>query len=246
MAFVLRPVPTRITSWSFTRYSAYDQCPYKLKLTALEKRPEPKGAALTRGADIHTIAEAYLKAPGRTPTLPVELKAFGEEFKRLRTIAKKKPDDITIEDTWAFRRDWGRTTYDDWNGCWLRVKLDVAHLEGKDTIVVTDFKTGKFRQEEVGKYLEQLELYDLAALLVYKDKVPNLRVRSRLLYLDAAVEYPGPGSNLVRTVADIPTLTKTWETRAAPLLADTKFAPKPNQWCRTCHFRKANNGPCKY
>lgn len=244
MAFVPRPKPTRITSWSFSRYSAYDQCPYKAKLTILDKLPEPKGEAMERGSAIHAEAEGYIKGSGRL--LPLSLKAFGEDIKRLREMFKKSKAKITVEDTWAFRRDWTLTRYDDWNECWVRIKLDVAHQEGSDTIVVTDFKTGKFRDTDIPKYLEQLELYDLSALLVYKDKIPNLRVRSRLLYLDAGVEYPGPGSNLVRTVADIPVLKKTWEARTAPMLNDTLFAPKPNQWCRTCHFRKANNGPCKY
>ena len=72
----------QLTSWSFSRYSDYKQCPLKAKLKHLDKISEPPNEAMARGAAIHTLAEKYIKGEGRS--LPPELKLFKDEFKKLR------------------------------------------------------------------------------------------------------------------------------------------------------------------
>ncbi len=114
----------QLTSWSFSRYSQYQQCPAKAKYKFLEKRPEPSGPALVRGDMVHKAGEAYLR--GTSAKLIPELKAFAGEFKDLRARKRKDPASVSVEETWAFRKDWSRTVYNDWNGCWLRIKVDIA------------------------------------------------------------------------------------------------------------------------
>lgn len=233
---------TQIKAWSFSRYNLYKQCPLKLKLSAIDKIKEPKSAPMERGTAIHKLAEDYLK--GVTRTVPKELKLVSDELKRLRAIVKKEPA-AKVEDTWAFRSDWTQTRWDDWSGCWVRIKLDVSHPED-NVITVTDWKTGKFRQDNLQEYLEQLDLYGLSALLVYAGR-PGLVVRPRLVYTDFPVVHPSP---VDYTPKDLPKLKKTWIARTRPMLNDKVFAPKPNQYCYSCYFRKDNKaaggGQCPY
>lgn len=233
------------TAWSFSRYSVYKLCPAKFKYSVLLKLPEPKGAALERGGAIHKLAEDYIK--GKLPRLPNELATFAAEFKQLKALHKKKLSGLVVEDNWAFTNKWAPTEWDNWIECWVRIKLDCAHHTDETTMVVKDWKTGKLRPELHEEYLEQIELYALAALLLHEWLE---RVRIELCYLDLGVVYPDPedpkagSAEYVR--ADIPRLKKLWEKRVAPMFKDRIFAPRPNQWCRTCHYRAANGGPCKY
>lgn len=246
-----RVIPIKpLTSWSFSRYSDYKQCPLKFKLKHLQKIQEPPNDAMARGSDIHTKAEKYLK--GQLRALPAELKSFKDEFKVIKALAKKKTLGAIVEDNWSFTKDWDQTTWNDWAGCWLRVKLDAAHFEelkdGTLIMVVTDWKTGKFRPDKNEEYVEQLELYALAAMLLYEHID---EVRPRLAYVDMGVVYPEPEVPFVFTRTDIPKLKKTWEKRVAPMFKDKKFAPRPNNLCRWCHYRASNKGVpggglCKY
>lgn len=231
----------KITAWSFSRYSDYKQCPLKCKLKHVDKIKEPPNKAMERGSLIHTLAEKYLK--GELSKLPPELKLFEAEFKKLRAQFKKSINGMVVEDNWSFTKSWDETSWNDWVGCWVRIKLDCAHHEDEETLIVTDWKTGKFRVESHSEYVEQLELYSLAALLLH----PHLQqVKPRLVYLDQGEIYPAKGEELVFTRADIPKLKKLWEKRVKAMMSDTTFAPRPNDKCHWCFFSANKNGPCKY
>lgn len=236
--------PTTITSWSYSRLSTYEQCPQLAKYKYIDKLPEPGSPAMERGSAIHKAAEDFLN--GTIPRLPASLQFYGDEAKRVRKMRKADPESVTVETTWAFRADWTETKWNDWAGCRLRVKLDVAQLED-DTLTITDWKTGKYSpQWNLQGYVDQVELYATAALTLYGGDLPAVRVVPRLVFLDAGVVYPHLEETKVFTVADAPRLRKTWEKRAKPMLADKKFAPRPSSKCRWCHFRKENGGPCKF
>lgn len=234
-----------ITSWSFSRYNTYKLCPLKAKLQFIDKIKEPPNAAMQRGADVHDACEAYIK--GKLDKLPKEARQFARLFRRLRRQYKKVINGMVVEDTWAFTKDWAETTWNDWVHCWVRIKLDCAEHVTETTMIVNDWKTGKFRAEKNEEYVEQLELYALAALLIH----PHIEVvMPRLVYLDVGVIYPAGDEELMFTRADIPRLQKLWNSRTKPMLNDKTFAPRPNNLCHWCFFRadnKANGGgQCKY
>lgn len=235
----------QITSWSYSRYSDYKTCPLKAKLKHLEKISEPPNDAMARGGQIHTLAEKYIK--GEIRLLPVELKLFDKEFKKLKAQYKKKVNGMVVEDNWSFTKDWTETQWNDWVGCWVRIKLDCAHHEDGETLVITDWKTGKFREEMNEDYVEQLELYALSALLLH-DHIKV--VKPRLAYLDVGVIYPDPEKPLIFTRDDIPKLKKLWEKRTKAMMNDKLFAPRPNNLCKWCHYRAGNKanggGQCKF
>lgn len=238
-----KPLP-KVTSWSFTRYSDYNKCPAFFRYKHLEKISEPGNDAMQRGSDIHKLAENYTK--GIVKKLPEELALFAEEF-----AALKKQKIKIVEDTWAFKADWSETVWNDWAGCWLRIKMDAAYVNVEHmALVPIDHKTGKCRDEEHAKYLEQLELYAIGGLLKY----PEVKVVSpRLWYLDHGIVYPDPEEHEIEFVrADLPGLQKKWEKKVIPIFKDTTFKPTPSDSaCRWCYFGqsgKAKGGPgvCRF
>lgn len=239
----MRMQPKQFTSWSFSRYSLYRQCPFRAKLQNLDKIQEPKTPALVNGAEVHEQAEHYLK--GSIRTLPASLAYFRDLFMTLRKQYKAGKN-ITVEATWAFTKNWAVTRWDDWTGCWLRIKTDVTYFE-KDmtTLHILDWKTGRFRESMAVEYEEQLDLYALGALLMY----PRAEVViPRLVYLDAGLSYPVVPKRYGQN--DLPRLQKAWEKKTKAMLNDTKFTPRPNDKCVWCFYRASNRanggGQCKY
>lgn len=239
-----------IKAWSFSRYGTYKQCPRKLKLNAIDKIKEPSNEAMERGARIHDEAEAFIK--GKLASLPVELKKFAKLFRRLKKQYRKKLSSMVVEDTWAFTDSWDETMWNDWANCWVRIKLDCAEQINDTTLVVFDWKTGKFREEKNEEYIEQLELYALAALILH----PHIEtVYAHLVYTDQGTMYPtsiqdAHESDLFFTRKDIDRLKSVWEKRVKPMLKDTVFAPRPSNLCNWCFYRKGNykagGGQCEY
>ena len=228
----------QITSWSFSRYSLYRSCPAKAMYKFILKLPDPGSEAMQRGDTIHKLAEAHVK--GEIKNLPAELTLFKEEF-----TALKKQKVKFIEESWTFKSDWSQTTWNDWNGAWLRVKLDVAyHNLEHNVLVPIDYKTGKYRDNKNEEYAEQLQLYALAGL----KRFPDIdAVVPYLWYLDEGIIYPNPPEDdVVYERKDEKYLTKLWEGKVKKMLTDTTFKPTPGDACRFCPYSAAKNGPCRY
>ena len=227
------------TAWSFSRYNKYTKCPQQAKFEMLDKLPTPPSTAMDRGSAIHGWAEEFIA--GRRDDLAPELQGFANLFASLRTAYG---DTVVTEDSWAFRNDWTVTTYDDWAECWLRIKVDVAHLTGKHLNII-DWKTGKFSpQWNVQDYERQLELYSLGALTLFGHEIPDIVVTPKLVYLDAGIVYPEKPKTY--TMENLSTLRKTWEIRVRPMMNDRVFAPNPGRLCSWCAFAKDKGGPCRY
>jgi PD-(D/E)XK nuclease superfamily len=234
------PKANVVTSWSFSRYSDYRACPAKFKYKHLEKLPEPPSPAMARGTAIHKLAEDFTN--GKLRTLPQELALFKDGFKRLRGQKVKM-----VEEQWAFAPNWTLTKWNDWTGCWLRVKLDVAYINVEhNALVPIDHKTGKFREEKNEEYMLQLDLYGTAGFA----QVPTVDVISpRLWYLDYGRIYPDPEQDeheIEFFKKDATAMKKKWEARVAPMFRDRTFKPTPGDACRFCYYRKSNGGPCKF
>lgn len=229
----------QFTAWSYSRLRDYQQCPFMAKLKYLDKIAQPPNLAMQWGSDVHEMAEGYIK--GQFSRFPKAMENFKDLVKNLRQQYKKKVPGLTIEETWAFTRDWQPTVWNDWANCSLRIKVDAAHYDG-DIFFVDDWKTGKNDDRFKDVYLEQIELFALGALLIRDVQI----VRPRLLYIDSGDIF----SPQDFSPADIPMLKKKWEKKSRPMLLDTKFAPRPNDRCCWCHYRQANKnnggGQCQF
>ena len=219
----------KITAWSNSRYNTYETCAYKAKLIYIDKKKEPANPAMERGSEIHKLAEDYLTR--RIKRLPKELKRFDKEFKALL----KDGAPLMVEEQWAFDKNWKSC---DWfsKETYCRMMVDVAenYLEMGELVLI-DHKTGKARDN----HIEQCGLYALGAF----ERFPQAdHIVAKLWYLDQGVEVK---EEFYRK-KDHKKLKTKWAKAVRPMLNDTIFAPRPNQFCRWCHFRKDNGGPCQY
>lgn len=254
--------------WSFSRYSAYDQCPAKAMYKFIKKLPEPPAPPLDRGSLIHKQAENFLKGlptpivdekgpfprlgkDGEIPKgvkmltagkLPLQLSKFESQFAEFRGLSKRKVYAPVIEGSWAFTRKWEKCDPTDWDNCWVRIKVDFAYVID-DILYIIDWKTGKFDAKKHAEYLMTLQLYALGGLL----HMGHIKaVRPSLYYLDVGRVHPEPGEELEYDRSDVPKLKKLWEARVEPMFEDRRFDPKPSSKCAWCSFSKAKGGPCQY
>lgn len=228
-----------ITSWSFSRYSCYMECPAKAKFKFVDKRKEPGSAAMDRGTELHKMAENYLRDGGR---IPKELKLITDKLKDFR---KRK---AIPEGDFTFKKDWSPTRWDDWNGAWVRIKADVTlpplvDIEG-GVVEIHDFKSGGKVDEQGAvivkdEYNEQMELYTLGGLLTYQTAKTAV---ASLIFIDHGQSIESAEAHR----KDLAKLKKKWELRTKKMLSDTAFKPTPGNACRWCHFRKGNGGPCPW
>ena len=222
----------KITAWSFSRWSCYEECPRKAKYKFIDKLPEPGSVAMDRGADIHKKLERYLSQGGRFPKEATPLK---DEYRKLRKAEPMVEMQVAFTSRWE-PSDWfGRDT-------WCRVVIDALVppvVNAKTPVVdIRDHKTGKVR--EGAGYEVQLELYGLTGLLMFPVAE---RATASLMFVDHGVIVPVK-DEFKRS--DVPALKKTWEKRVKPMMNDTRFQVRPGNYCRWCHFRRQNGGPCEY
>jgi len=209
-----------INTWSFSRLSDYESCPYKAWLKHAERVPDPKPKpAADRGTAIHALAENYLR--GNIDPLPVELSKFAEEFRSLRDSGRT----LRMEEEWGFDNDWEPTAY---RGpeTWGRMKIDLCCEIKPGKGLVVDFKTGKKFGNEV-KHGEQTQLYSIAAFIMHPEWTS---LTTELWYLDidemSQVEVPLKKFELYK---------KVFDRRLRAMTEATEFPPKPNilscKWC---------------
>lgn len=223
----------RIKAWSYSRLNVYSKCPKMFKFKFIDKLPEPPSPAMERGNQIHKKAEAYAK--GELSRVPTELKLFAPQFREL----KKKKQAFAVEENWAFTKDFKQVTqWDNWNGAWCRVKIDlVLHDKKSDNYTVIDHKTGKVRHEE---HAEQLELSALATFL----SVPTAdKITVENWYIDHGPGYTQPHDFERKQAAS---LKKKWIAKVKPMMSDVKFNERPGSYCRWCAFSKSRGGQCKF
>jgi hypothetical protein len=209
-------------AYSNSSIKTYEQCPYKYKLTRIDKLSEPAGDAAKRGTAIHTVFEKALASP----TLPAEFIYWQPYIAEL--IAKHAGSEVHF----AITKDWQVCGFND-SVAWLRGIYDSLYIDGS-TSHVLDWKTGKERD-----YGEQLKLYALVILVSYPEVE---EVSTEVCYIDLQKRAPGPTFKRSQ-LGEL----KDWLTgRVSKIENDDIFAPKPDYGCRWCYFRKSNGGPCQW
>ena len=220
----IKSKPT-ISTWSYSRWKCWDQCPLKARFKFINKLVEPSSPALERGTQIHQMAQDFIE--GKLKKLPAELKDFAKMIRKLKKIG------ATCELEWGFTKTWDPCAWMA-NDVWSRIKTDVIFTDSPGSRTVIDWKTGKIYDDNE----EQMELYALATFL----REPDCdRVITVLAYLDQ-----NEAKERVFFRAGMDELRHEWERRVRPMLRDTIFPARPSHKCRWCHFRAANGGPCTF
>lgn len=246
----------RITAWSYSRLTAWEECPFKAKMKFIEKVEEPEGPALARGRAMEDAIYGFLfpkhdgllkKAKARLIKLPASGELFPEELDALKKIASGVLNNREL----AFDREWRQCDWKDWDRVYVRIKMDLLWLSSlkaqfkeptskRDACLrVVDLKSGKIYEDK----LDQLDLYLVAALKLEPGVLPMTAdvAQAEMWYLDQ-------GETRVATMMrhDLPKKLAAWDKRVAPMLADESFLPTPGWQCKRCYLSKTKGGPCVF
>lgn len=220
-----------IKAWSFSSLSVYEQCPMRAKLKQIDKIEEPTTPALTRGSEIHDLAERYVRGQ-EGDEVPLPLQQFTKGFEQLK--AQFAAGKVTCEEDWAFTKDWSETGWTS-PDCWHRAKLDAFLIEDDGSALIVDYKTGKKFGNEL-KHGEQGLTYAIGAFLRH----PELNfIKIEFWYLDK-------GEKLRREYTREQALLfhPRLHQRAVKMTTAVDFPAKPSFIaCRWCHYGK--EGICK-
>ena len=254
-----------ISSWSPSRLSKWETCARQAKYEIVDKlcpacfegtvagpwgEPQVCSAcrevvqdspAMVRGTGLHKLCEDYITHGGEIHEDLANVSRLLKKFRKLHQKGK-----LTIEQDLVFQLGWepsGKFT----KGAWLRTKLDVLVLDGKKAKVVDwksgglDKRTGEVRDDP--KYMDQLQVYCTAVLSTHPEVE---EVEATLVFIDAPPEKNEISAGGLVSRKMLPLLQKKWSQRAAGMLGDTLFAPRPSYSCRWCPFSKTRGGPCSF
>lgn len=221
-----------ITKWSFSALQTFESCPFRLFVKRIKGVKEPSSEAMTRGNEIHDLAESYVR--GQILELPKELEKFEDEFIKLRD--EFADGNVECEENWGFDKEWQVTEswYD--KNTWAMIKLDAFVREDDLSATVIDYKTGKKWGNEL-KHGQQGITYVIAAFARY----PELEViEYQFWYLDK-------GETLSKRFnrKQIGLIAPRFNQRALALTQATEFPPTPSKTnCKWCPNK--DNGECDY
>jgi RecB family exonuclease len=226
-----------VKQWSFSRLSSFEQCPYKIYLSSVEKLKGPErdeNHPAERGTKIHTNCEDYVN--GKSDVMVKEMDGFKEDFEILREDFKEGK--VELEGDWGFDIDWQQTGWFDKN-VWARIKLDALRLIDSSTARVIDYKTGKKFGNEV-KHTQQAQLYMVGAFM----RIPELQmIETEFWYLDQNTKM-----TKIYTRDKLALYLRKFTERAMRLTSCTEFKPKPSKMnCRWCDWGVENGtGACPF
>lgn len=220
-----------IKTWSFSSLSTYEQCPRRLAFKRVDKIDEPSSEAMTRGSEIHDLAERFVRGQ-EGDEVPPALMKFEKGF---LTLKKAFEDGIVFcEEEWGFEKDWSQA---DWRApeCWHQGKLDCFVKNADGSALIIDYKTGRKFGNEL-KHGEQGLTYAIAAFMRY----PELDfIKVEFWYLDK-------GEKLIRQYTRQQALVfhPQLHQRAKEMTTATDFPARPSlNACRFCFYGK--EGHCK-
>jgi CRISPR/Cas system-associated exonuclease Cas4 (RecB family) len=220
------------TAWSYSGVQQHNTCPLVIRFRKIDRLPEPKSEHLQRGLDVHAAMEQCIKTE---PTIDVVTRTLEPWLPLLDSLRRANAQ---TEVKLAFDKNWKRVPDYFSPDAWLRVVLDavVVAVKGDDPhVTVWEWKTGKAYED----HAKQARLYALAALLILPEAMVDVRIR----YLD---RFPEGHDVLNFTPQMLPALKKEFEEFSHDYLNDEIYPAKPNRFCRNCHFRNSNGGPCAF
>ncbi len=217
-----------LTAWSYSALSGYETCPRQHMYRKLMKLDEPKSPALWNGIKVHKEAANFLDRT--VDAIPASCHGFYDQMHELRGM------NPIVEENWGFDKNWKPTGWMAKN-VKCRVSIDAFKIYSDDSADVIDHKTGRYYADN-DKYENQLGLYAGAAIKLH----PYIKsVTGRLWYLDSGDEviFEFSRDHALDILEDT-------EERAEAMMLDLTCAPRPNMFCKWCHFRKDNGGPCEF
>lgn len=206
------------TSWSYSKLSSYEKCPYQLVLGQQFK--QQPNTAMERGTAIHKEMEDYLNDAGDLPPNFTYFHPYLMDIKIHRATAELQ---------WGLNDDW--TPCDEFKTAWGKCIID-ACVVTPTSLFIVDFKTGK--PNPIG-HQDQAQIYAIAGHCYY----PNIpTITTEFWYLDK-----NKITQQLFTRQDTDRYRTILNARVQRLINDDTLAPKPNKFiCRWCNY----NQHCEY
>ena len=230
-----------IPAWSYSTWSNFQKCKYRVYLEKIEKRETPplvvpKGKdehPLERGTRIHEGAELFVQ--GEVELIP-DLKHFDNELHHLRDLYNDGL--VELEGDWAFTEDWKITAWMS-KDVWVRAKLDALIKTKDNQAVAIDYKTGRMWGNEVA-HATQGQLYQLMTFLRFPE-VEHVTVE--FWYTDQ--------NDITRNKFTRPKGLKflnAWNQRGHAVTNEVEFKANPSDAaCKWCPFgSNVGTGSCEY
>lgn len=215
--------------WDYTRWSFYDQCPFKYHEKYIARQPEGKpSAALLNGRKAHDFMEKFLKNEAWAGGYNVHVGAAGAVKEVIAQEDKLIEHKITLNRDWVMVPNKAPTV-------WLTLKMDVVYQsEDMEKLDIVDWKTGRTKADTYG---EQLDLYRLVAATVWTTPW----ITAKIVNLD-------DGKTVGETMSREDALRSRdkWIERATQMETEQAFPMKPNAFCDWCPFGKSKGGRCRY
>lgn len=217
--------------WSVSGYNNWRECAYRYMLQKVWKFRSPAHPAMERGIRIHKLFEELLK--GNVTGMPDELVKLKKEILNLKKHGGNP------EEPWTLTKDLQHTYPTDWNGAWLRAKLDAHHYwEDEAELLIVDLKTGRLKITQ-----SQMDLYAAMSPFYYPDAED---ITVELWFSDH-----GEIESRHYTPKECKSLWKRWVKRSSDMLADRKFLASPEKGkCDRCPMKSNKKledgraGPC--
>lgn len=227
---------SQITDWSFSKLVSYEECPFRVKLRYIERKPMPElkpGNPLERGQRIHDNLERYVKGECDLGQEAKAISVFQDMLDHMQVLYREER--IIVEDDWFFSPDWSICDKED--RC-LWVKLDYCGFnEDTATIVIGDWKSGKSSSNTI-KNAQQTQLYAVAVAQKF-DWVEN--IITELAYVDEGkiVPFHYSADGALK-------LMDGFQRRADRMMSDKTFRANPHaQNCYYCPYGPKNGtGAC--
>lgn len=221
---------SKISAWSYSRLSAYEQCPLQFKEKFITKSiATDDSPAMKRGVMIHDGIAKFLQ--GKAEGAPRDALVF-PRCEQIISEINAFPDKV-VEQQWGYDANWQPTGWFG-NDTWFRSILDVGLIYEDNTAESVDWKTGK----KYGSNMDQMKSQAIAMFMRYRMLTT---VTVRLVYLDS-----GDEELLDIKKHEIPSLQQGFEKRVAKMMNDTILAPRPNDKCRFCPLSRSKGGICAF
>ena len=232
-----------LKTWSFSGLKEYEQCPFKRFLNKVGGHRGPQSPAASRGNEYHDAIEKYID--GRQDSLP-KIHASSRPF--IDALRNRFANgSIILEQNWYIDHEWNTIDEADVESgadFWAIFIIDCFEFESKTSARVTDWKTGKSRNNEM-KHAEQLMLYAIAAFERYPD----------LEYIHVQCGYVDEGHiSLQRgyTREQLKPIKEQFTKRAQIMTRAIMFPAKPSKYnCMWCDYKtlldeETNRPLCEY
>lgn len=213
--------------WSYSRLTTWETCPRRYKYNYVDKLASFRemGLAASRGTEIHSKGEAYLK--GDLQLYPPEFQKVSAHTMYLKTRGAKPEVKLGV------KADWTPCEYSD-PETYIRVIIDIL-LEDEGVLHVQDWKTGRIYDHHV----DQLGIYVAVAAAHFPEAT---EYRSRAVYIDQGV--------IAKPVVTTPDRLKPSrlmiDGRIKNAEDDKVWPTKAGPECKWCDYSKAYGGPCQF